>query len=192
MALARKNPTGNKARDVANKVFLEAEQRALDYLRAKGWHVADNRKARTFYDFVVNHAWTLDVKADQYAIETQRVAFEVAIDEYAEVEDEYGSSKVLQATRAGWGAHHGLNYVAFVFVNEGEEWPILILHRAKTLEALNEHLEKGLAGNEVTRFGKQDGEYRRAVGYLLDVEWLRRNGCVMEEGVCGSETMPLS
>lgn len=173
--------TGNKQKDVVQPLFLEAEQRVLDYLRAQGKHVADNRKARTFYDFVVGHAWTLDVKADQYGHESLAVAFETDIDEYSEEVDEYGPHRVFQRRSEGWGRHHGLNYVAYVLVSDAEKWPLYILHRQKTLDAVLSYVEKGLGGSAVRPFSKPDGP-RKASGYVLALDWLEEQGCVVERG----------
>lgn len=179
--MSRRVVTGDKARDVVQPLFLEGEARVLAYLREKGWHIADNRKAKTFYDFVINHAWVLDVKCDQLGHETGRVAFETDIDEYSEEEDEYGPHRVFQRRLEGWGRHHGLNYVAYVLVSDAEKWPLYILHRQNTLEAVLAHAEKGLAGNAVTSFTKPDGP-RKASGYILALDWLEEKGCVVEHG----------
>lgn len=165
--------TGDKQRDVANPLFASAEARVLAWLREQGHHVADTRKQKTYYDCVVDHAYTLDCKVDSYAVETGRVAFETRVDTF----DKRG---VLTGGHVGWGVNVALNYAAYVLVSDAKAWPLLVVDRACALQRLNEEL---LRGNVVTPpFTKQDGEYREAHGHLLPIEWLREQCCVVQEG----------
>lgn len=174
--------TGNKAADVGNKVFIEAEARVLKWLRdVKGFHVADNRKARTFYDFVINHAYTLDVKSDTQATETGRVAIEMQLDNYVPVSDEYGTTMAYDSSVPGWGRHHGLNYIAYVELSNANKWPVYIVHLPNMVAEMDAALAGHIEGDELKQFVKQDGETRRGIGYAVSLDWLRRKGCIVEE-----------
>lgn len=159
----------NYERDVRNPLFKEAEERVYQWLVSAGKHVTDNRSERTFHDFTVGHAWTLDVKCDRQAHDTGCVAWE------------QGVAMHDGPIREGWGLHPGLNYVVYVLVPpEGQRdgrWPVLVCS-AKRLRGFAEaNRETDLARGFLARGTDRDG-----FGFLLDIQALRDYGAVLEEG----------
>lgn len=158
-------------RDVLNPVYKQAEQRVYDWLASTGRDVTDNRAERTWHDFTVGHAWTLDVKCDTRAHESGKVAWES------------GVSMHDGPVREGWGMHHGLNYVVYVLLppeeRRGGPWPFLLCSAQRLREFALQHRETPVATGFVSHGTDRDG-----FGFVLDIQALREAGAVLQEGEC--------
>lgn len=167
-------PTPDRARDVRNPLYIEAEDRVLAWLREQGKVVEDVRHEHKVYDFRIGNAWNLDVKADTRHADTGRVAWEQLV----------VSHDPNRLPQEGWGMHHALSYVAYVLVPpEGDRarpWPLVICHAGRLREAVMAN--RGLP--EVKEFLVR-GTDRDATGYAVDLNWLRSQGnVVLQEGEC--------
>lgn len=171
MTAPKRQRTGDRDKDVTNSVFREAEDRVYRWLLTRGMgSITDARDQRTFYDFILNHAWTLDVKCDQYALNTGNVAWEEWVWKCPRPDD-------VQKVK-GWGLHDGLVYVMYVFPTTEGAWKGLLCSAAKMREAVLD--VAGRAPGELREFHKQ-GTDRDATGYLVPIAFLRNRGCVLEE-----------
>lgn len=172
----------NRDRDVHNPLYAEAENRVLAWLLAQGKEVTDVREERTYYDFIVGGAWTLDVKCDTRAHDTGRVIWESAVI--------VKGREDASAVQEGWGQHHGLSYVAYVLVQDGGAgpWPLLIVQAQGLRQAVSQAVSEGLVGVDTEIYKPPlkafviDGEDRVAMGYAVKIKWLRDKGLVLEEG----------
>jgi hypothetical protein len=165
----------NYQEDVHNKLYREAEDRVLAYLHGRGKQVKDCRPERTFYDFIIGSAWTLDVKCDTRYVETGRVAWEQLLIKHAG-----GVESIIES----WGMHHGLSYIAYALCPpEGQRegpWTLIICHADRLRQAVLGHKEEPACKEFITRGTDRDG-----VGYAVDVAWLRAQGnIILEEGEC--------
>lgn len=172
----------NRDRDVHNPLYHEAEERVLAWLLAQGKEVTDVREERTYYDFIIGGAWTLDVKADTRAHDTGRVVWEAAVI--------VKGREDASAVQEGWGQHHGLSYIAYVIIPSGYEgtsphpWPLLIVQAQGLRQAILQTISEGLVGHggHALRPFVIDGEDRVATGYAVLISWLRDKGLLLEEG----------
>lgn len=165
--------------DAKNPLYAEAEERVLYWLQSQRKEVRDVREARTYYDFVLGDAWTLDVKTDMRAHETGRVVWEAGV-----------LNKSRQQTIDGWGMHHGLSYVAYVMPREvnaetaHESWPMLLVNAQRLREAVQQAVSDGKVGKEeVLKPFTVEGEDRVSWGYAVSLKWLRDKGLVLAEDV---------
>lgn len=175
--------THDYAADVANPLYLEAEERVLNWLRARGKHVTDNRSKRTFHDFTIGNAWTLDVKCDVRYAETGRVAWEQLTVRH--------NGPPERAITPGWGMHHGLSYIVYVLCpppgfrhdEEGGRhngWPLVVVHAGRMREAILANKDSPAVKGFIAHGTDRDG-----TGYAVELEWLRQQpGVVLEEGEC--------
>lgn len=166
-----RQPTGNRAVDVHNPLFKEAEERVYQWLLTREGLVRDCRKQNTYHDFVINDLWALDVKCDQLASVTGRVAWELYIER---------SNGQLQD---GWGRHPHLDYVAFV--QPGEASALWKLHMVDVFEVqrLIGRIDRGV-------FTPDPGEYvaftkvgtdRSGIGVAVSLAMLDKQKCIVEE-----------
>lgn len=168
----------NRDRDAQNPLYREAEERVLAWLLGRGKEVTDVRDAKSYYDFVVGGAWTLDVKADTVAHHTGRLVWEAGV----LVKSKAGP----EAVQEGWGQHHGLSYIAYVLIPQTREeagWPVLVVQAQGLREAVSQAVGEGLVGVEAPlKPFVIEGEDRDAWGYAISMTWLRSKGLVLEEG----------
>lgn len=162
--------TSSRKATLTNRLWTEAEERVLAWLEAHKLTVTDVRKQRTYYDFVLDHIYTLDVKCDQWGAETGRLAWEDAISKHG-------------TTVPGWGRHEGLDYVAYVLPGEADkQWPLFIVDAQATRRMLAVRLaNQNIIGNELVPFNKQ-GDGWTGHGHALAIGWLRSEGCIVQEG----------
>lgn len=167
---ARKS-TGTRSRDVQDPLYKEAEERVYRWLQEQGYSVSDERKAKTFYDFRIGSKtpaiFALDVKCDQYAATTGRVAWELFVE-------------VGKNIREGWGRDERLDYVAFVIPHE---WGVVMVD-TDCVRALIAKQEQGFnlpREGELVAFRKEGQDGRTAHGVALALEYLRRHGCIKRE-----------
>lgn len=166
-----RQPTGNRAVDVNNPLFKEAEERVYRWLLTREHSVRDCRKQNTYHDFVLNDLWALDVKCDQLASVTGRIAWELYIERRdGQLQD-------------GWGRHEYLDYVAFVQPGDAEaRWKLHLLDVGK-VQRLVERIDKGVLTprpGEYVAFTKQ-GTDRSGIGVAIALTLLDTEGCIMEE-----------
>lgn len=164
--------TGTRSRDVQNPIFKEAEQRVYEWLQANGYSIVDLRAQKTYADFRFGAAgkqpvFTLDVKADQYASETGRVAWEIVVENRGRI-------------REGWGMYKELDYVAFVLPNGPEplSWPLYMVDVKQVQRALDTIVEQH---GDYVRFDKRGEDGRRAEGVAISLAALRQHGCIVHE-----------
>lgn len=166
-----RQPTGNRSVDVHNPLFKEAEERVWKWLpNITDKPVRDCRSQNTYHDFIIDDIWAIDVKCDQIASSTGRVAWELYVAK--------GDNM-----REGWGRHEHLDYVAFVLPKGKEEpWPLYMVDVPDT-QKLIERIDNGLVtpeAGEYVPFNKV-GTDRTGIGIAISLELLRRENCVMEE-----------
>lgn len=168
---ARKS-TGTRSRDVQDPLFKEAEERVFIWLQEQGYTVSDERKAKTFYDFRIGSAngqavFALDVKCDQYAATTGRVAWELFVETRGNM-------------REGWGRDDRLDYVAFVLPHE---WRVIMVDTdcIRTLIAKQDQGFNLPKEGELVAFRKEGTDGKTAHGLALSLEYLRRHGCIKRE-----------
>lgn len=162
------------AKDVVHPLYREAEDRVYQWLLDKGKHVQDDREQRTFHDFTIGNAWTLDVKCDTLAHRTGRIAWEQVLSYHAPG----------RLPHASWGMHPGLTYLVYVLPPAEEQragkWPLLVIHAARLREAILANKDTPPVRAFISRGTDRDGS-----GYAVDIAWLRRLGSViLEEGEC--------
>lgn len=167
----------NRERDAANPLYHEAEERVHRWLVARGKDVKDVRDQRTYYDFIIGSAWTLDVKCDDRARDTGRVIWESVIIVHGREDD--------SAIQDGWGLQHGLSYVAYILLPEdrAQPWPLLVVQAQLLREAVHQAVSDGLVGEkEALKPFSVVGDDRTSGGYAVRIDWLRAKGLVLEEG----------
>lgn len=168
----RRLPTGNREQDVVNPLFRAAEDRVYAYLQRLATPespVVDMRHEKTYYDFRKG-PFTIDVKCDQYAHQTGRVAWE----QYIFINR--GEDSLDRVN--GWGSDERLDYIAYVFPKGDEEaWPCLIVNRRKMAQQIQEAVGTPQE-RELKAFLKESGK-RTATGYAANIEWLRAGGCII-------------
>lgn len=157
-----------------NRLFQEAEERVYNWLHeaVPELRVIDCRKQKTYYDFLLGSIFPLDVKCDQYAADTGRLAFEWEIDKDGR-------------TVPGWGQHEGLAFIAYVLPDLADkQWPMYVVDAAMARVAVREWLESAepVDGINVIQFAVQS-EGREARGYGLGIEWLRERGALVWETI---------
>lgn len=166
-----RQPTGDRAVDVNNPLFKEAEERVWKWLPSiTSKPLRDCRPQRTYHDFIIDDIWAIDVKCDQLAGSTGRVAWELFV---AKGED----------VRPGWGQHEHLDYVAFVLPGDpSEQWPLYMVSvdDVQRLVRLIDAGELTPAHGEYVPFNKV-GTDRTGIGVAIALDLLRREGCVIEE-----------
>lgn len=167
-----RQPTGNRAVDVHNPLFQEAETRVYNWLTSRDNHIVrDCRKQHTYHDFVVDDLWTVDVKCDQLAAQTGRVAWELYV--------EKANGTMLD----GWGRHEHLDYVAFVQPGEASAgWPVYLVD----VQAVRSLLVAIEAGNSIPTAAEyrpftKVGTDRTGIGVAISLALLARTGCIVEE-----------
>lgn len=163
--------TGLRSRDVQNPLFKEAEARVLAWLEAQDFQVVDARAAKTYFDFRIGApgaenlaVFTLDVKCDQYAASTGRVAWET-------------HAATRGFTRLSWGLNPNLDYVAFVLPSNNPQWTLLLVDAGKVRAAL----DTLVAGRDYHPFDKQGEDARQAAGLAIQLAALRRVGAIVRE-----------
>ena len=162
--------TGNRAKDVANPMFKEAEERVLRWLLANGYAVRDARGEKTFYDFrfgAFRPVYALDVKCDQFAQTTGRVAWEAFVEMGTHI-------------REGWGRDERLDYIAFVTPGN---WHMYLVDAERVREMLV-RMEKGFdlpKDGELVEFKKMGSDGRTGYGLAIGLEWMRRMGAIKKE-----------
>lgn len=162
--------TGNRAQDVVDPLFQEAERLVHDWLLASNYNVLDMRPAKTYHDFrfgANDPVFTLDVKADQYAQTTGRVAWEILVENRG-------------IMRPGWGKDDRLDYVAFVMPGI---WRMILVDAERVRELLV-RIDRGFdlpRDGELIAFNKVGGDGRTAQGIAIGIEYLRRHGAIKRE-----------
>jgi hypothetical protein len=167
--------TGNRAKDVVDPLWQEAEERVYAWLVQDGYAVTDARKQKTHYDFALDNLWTLDVKCDQYAASTGRFAWELFVDYRGH-------------TRRGWGGNINLDYIAYVTPHD---WFVYLVDAAK-VRALLAAVEAGEAtapAGMMVSFSKQGADGRTGIGVALGIEWLDAQGCIVKRGTALREAI---
>lgn len=168
-AISVRHTTGNRAEDVVNPLFKEAEDRALVWLRGAftNAEVRDRRKEKTYFDFSLGPI-KVDVKCDQQARATGNVVWEEEV-EYRGV------------VRQGWGNNNGLDYVLFVFppspdfegIGDDEGWRGLLVNA--------QELRDMARGAGTRAFTKEGSDGRVAHGRVVPLSMLRSGGAITLE-----------
>jgi hypothetical protein len=167
--------TGIKPRkeNYGQSLWKQSEDRVWLWLQGQaertGNTLVDMRDARTYHDFVYA-GWTLDVKTDQYALTSGRVAWEQVIFFYGEEAEDVRRVE-------GWGNDTRLDYIIYVFPAEEEQWPALLVDRSIVDSAIAQR-----GADTFRQFSTRvAGPEQEAAGLLLDISWLKACGAVVRE-----------
>jgi hypothetical protein len=171
-------PTGNRQQDYNQPLFKQAEERVWAWLLGQadrtGQPLADYRSFHIYHDFLyAGH--TVDVKVDQKALASGRVAWEESI--WHGKPD--GPAEGIQRTD-GWGMDQRLDYVVYVLPKGDEEkWPAMLVDNGLWRSAILGADPRSKPG-QFAPFWKQ-GDDRAAVGFLPTLEFLRTCGALVRE-----------
>lgn len=159
--------------DVAHPLFREAEDRFKDWYEKVlgGTDLTDVRPLRTYHDFTIGGMWTVDVKCDQYALQTGRVAWEEEVFHF----NPKDASDITK--NPGWGMHDGLDYIVYVFPQGEGTWPAIMVDARVMREAIMRLGTSREYNSSLKRFAKESDD-RTATGFAVDIEWLEEVGAI--------------